>query len=167
MDASHATTRIREKTRFARIWPSASKIGIFLRVDSRESAKRWCANRLPTKLGGCGHRDVPQMSLDQPSSMRVAKEQELRSNGLGIRILGALLRELPLILDHKAYDHSDSQSLWIGVSRPSGPKTPKKSKKRSFQALPARSVKKVSKRVPKHPKKSQKRVNMKTVTSLN
>ena len=29
------------------IWPNASKIGIFLRVDSRESAKHWCANRLP------------------------------------------------------------------------------------------------------------------------
>ena len=42
--------RIGEKTRFARIWPSASKIGFFLRIDSRESAKRWCANRLPTKM---------------------------------------------------------------------------------------------------------------------
>ena len=42
--------RIGEKTRFARIWPSASKIGFFLRIDSRESAKRWCANRLPTKI---------------------------------------------------------------------------------------------------------------------
>ena len=42
--------RIGEKTRFARIWPSVSKIEIFLWIDSRESAKRWCANRLPTKV---------------------------------------------------------------------------------------------------------------------
>ena len=46
--------RIFEKTRFARIWPSASKTGIFAnrlaRIDSSESAKRWCANRLPTKV---------------------------------------------------------------------------------------------------------------------
>ena len=38
--------RIGEKTRFARIRPSASKIGIFF--DSRESAKRQCANLLPS-----------------------------------------------------------------------------------------------------------------------
>ena len=41
--------RIGEKTRFARIWPSASKLGILLRIDSRESAKRWCVNRQPNK----------------------------------------------------------------------------------------------------------------------
>ena len=59
MDSSEERTRITgismrigEKTRFARIWPSASKIAFFcLRIDSRESAKRWCANRLPTKVG--------------------------------------------------------------------------------------------------------------------
>ena len=42
--------RIEEKTRFARIWPSASKIGFFLRIDPRESATRWCANCPPTKF---------------------------------------------------------------------------------------------------------------------
>ena len=41
--------RIGEKMRFARVWPGASKIDILLRIHSRESAKRWCANRLPTK----------------------------------------------------------------------------------------------------------------------
>ena len=57
MDSSEERTRstrismrIGEKTRFAQIWPSASRIGLFLRIDSRESAKRWCANRLPNKV---------------------------------------------------------------------------------------------------------------------
>ena len=31
--------RIGEKTRFARIWPGASKKGIFLQIDSRESIR--------------------------------------------------------------------------------------------------------------------------------
>ena len=39
--------RIGEKTRFARIWPNASKIGFFFCEPIR--AKHWCANRLPTK----------------------------------------------------------------------------------------------------------------------
>ena len=48
MDSSETriSMRIGEKTRFARIWPSASKISIYLRIDSRESVRR-CANRLP------------------------------------------------------------------------------------------------------------------------
>ena len=36
---TRTSMRIGEKTRFVRIWPSASKIGIFLRVDSRESIR--------------------------------------------------------------------------------------------------------------------------------
>ena len=46
MDNSEARTRITrismrigEKTRFAQIWPSASKIGLFLRINSRESIR--------------------------------------------------------------------------------------------------------------------------------
>ena len=41
--------RIGEKTQFARIWPSVSKIVFCFQLVLVESAKRWCANRLPTK----------------------------------------------------------------------------------------------------------------------
>ena len=61
MDSSEDRTRITrismrigEKTRFARIWPSASNFWFFCFID-----KRWCANRLPTKILHVGQTSVP------------------------------------------------------------------------------------------------------------
>ena len=66
MDSSEDCTRIMgismrigEKVRCAGIWPSASKIRFFLRMDPRESAKRLCANRLPTKLSSFTQHHIP------------------------------------------------------------------------------------------------------------
>ena len=76
--------RIGEKTRFARIWPSASKIGIFLRIDSRESAKvqRWCANRLPTKSLPIDDTDpIWKFSIDAGSPTDLQNAAELSPEG--------------------------------------------------------------------------------------
>ena len=71
--------RIGEKKRFARIWPSASKIGnFFLRIDSRESAKRWCANRRPSKLGTL-FVEGPGQTRAQREFYRVGAFSESRS----------------------------------------------------------------------------------------
>ena len=52
LDVNHPNSmRIREKTRFARNLVECFRNRHFLlRVDSRESAKCWCANRRPTKI---------------------------------------------------------------------------------------------------------------------
>ena len=69
--------RIREETRFARIWPSASKRGTRVRIDPRESAKPWGANRLPTIRKGLGvHKILGPQNLAFTPQVKEERAQE-------------------------------------------------------------------------------------------